>query len=459
MRKVACVKKKLNNAGMTLVELIVAIAIITVAIIPLMFGFIFVLKNNMRAREIQQTTVLAHTVMENCKAFPVADIPLKVTGGNFLNGVSAANGHLHPSADIIYLDDAPVGERKFDVMLTLKAHNKPDGTVSVSSLLDYTEMNAYNDAVFQSQTSTSTATPPVAASEVDDLAYFNMIKALRDKAYECANALHIEDFNVSLSSIDMSFRTGEINAGVAYNLERDITIQATSDAAADYVSVTYKYAYKLSEDLNVEYLKPDGSYGVITVGSTELMSDSTWESANTYTFQIYNSTETKSHEAKLENVYFFYYPAYKADGDDVVAFDITVDKITINNNLSDSRGLNVYLFKQLNPTIGEHNTTIADANYAPHIYGTGGAINLYHNLFENIGSTGSGNSWDMAMLHHSGNVSTLGTAETLIKKSSKSLIFDIKVEVFPEGTYNEVSNSMDSTVEPITTLEGTVLNK
>lgn len=455
MWNATCVKKKLNNAGMTLVELIVAIAIIIVAIIPLMFGFIFVLKNNLRAREVQQTTVLAHTVMENCKAFPVTEIPLKVAGGTFLNGVSASDGHFHPSADIIYLDGAPVGERNFDVMLTLDARG------TASSLLDYEEMNAYNDAVFQSQTAISTGTNPIFAYEADNKAYIKMLEALKQKAQETVNnssSLTDEQkasFNVSLSTLDESFKVGGINSSVNYDLKREIIISANS-SGADYATVTYKYSYALSGAYKVKWLSPDGTnYWDITVSADS--SDSDWVTATTYTFQVYDSTETGSHGAELENLYFFYYPAYKSNDNLTLEFQVVEDKITINNNLG--RGLNVYLFKQLNPTLGEHNTTIVEATYQPQVYGNGDAINLYHNLFENIGTSGSGNSWSEAMLHHSGNVSTLGTAETLISTVPKSLIFDITVGVYPEGTYDETTNTWDDTVEAITTLKGTVLNK
>ncbi|MBR6665979.1 MAG: prepilin-type N-terminal cleavage/methylation domain-containing protein [Lachnospiraceae bacterium] len=454
MRKVACVKRKFNNAGMTLVELIVAIAIITVAIIPLMFGFIFVLKNNLRAREVQQATVLAHSVMENCKAFPVDlpdtatvdDVYKKLQAGTFMQGVTAAQTLIR--GDNFLIDGATVGESEYDVFVTITNRES-------AALLEYAEMNEYNDAVFQSQYATSTDATPVFASEVDNRAYIKMLEDLKQKAYEEAADLPAgeqkDSFNVSLSTLDESFKTSGINRTVNYNLKREIIITADSSGGVDTATVTFKYSYDLDADFKVKWLKSDNiNYWNMTV--PECSSDD----LVTYTFQIYDNTDTQGEGTQLDNLYFFYYPSYKSNDELTLEFQIVEDKITINNNLG--RGMDVYLFKQLNPTIGEHNTTILEATYQPQIYGNGGAINLYHNLFENIGASGSGNSWSESFLYGT-NISTLGTAETLIKTGTKELLHDIEVGVFPAGTYDEDSHAWDTSAEAIITLDGTVLNQ
>lgn len=51
--------RKLNNAGMSLVEVIVAIAILSIVILPVLHTFVSSAMYNARARSRQQTTAAA----------------------------------------------------------------------------------------------------------------------------------------------------------------------------------------------------------------------------------------------------------------------------------------------------------------------------------------------------------------------------------------------------------------
>ena len=61
-------KLKNDNRGMSLVETLVAIAILSVAIGPLLYMFVFTTKYNAKAKLKQRATNAAVTVMENMKA-------------------------------------------------------------------------------------------------------------------------------------------------------------------------------------------------------------------------------------------------------------------------------------------------------------------------------------------------------------------------------------------------------
>lgn len=67
-------RRKLNNVGMSLVELIVAMALLMIVTVPVLYTFVYSARNNARARLRQQTTAAAQTVMENLKAYSMEKI-------------------------------------------------------------------------------------------------------------------------------------------------------------------------------------------------------------------------------------------------------------------------------------------------------------------------------------------------------------------------------------------------
>ena len=91
MKKSIHKKRKLNNSGMTLVEIIVAIALLSIAIVPLMYAFVNVARFSGKARGLQQETVIAYTVMENCKALSAEEIEEQMTNGTFLAGMTVGS--------------------------------------------------------------------------------------------------------------------------------------------------------------------------------------------------------------------------------------------------------------------------------------------------------------------------------------------------------------------------------
>lgn len=67
-------KNKLNNRGISLVEILVAITILAVAAGALLHAFITSTKINMRAKEQQRVTTAAQSIMEGLKAYTLEDI-------------------------------------------------------------------------------------------------------------------------------------------------------------------------------------------------------------------------------------------------------------------------------------------------------------------------------------------------------------------------------------------------
>lgn len=65
---------KLNNKGMTLVELLVAIAILAIIVGPFLHAFISSMRTNAKARDALRTTTVAQDITEGLKAYTVEDL-------------------------------------------------------------------------------------------------------------------------------------------------------------------------------------------------------------------------------------------------------------------------------------------------------------------------------------------------------------------------------------------------
>lgn len=92
-----------TNEGFTLVELIVCIAILAIAVFPIMKTFTAVSRANSRAQSIQNATTLAEDTMEEIKAQPIKDIWDSKTHGQLLKSEAEFNA-LSESGQITYLD-------------------------------------------------------------------------------------------------------------------------------------------------------------------------------------------------------------------------------------------------------------------------------------------------------------------------------------------------------------------
>ena len=68
---------KLNNKGFSLVELIIAVAILAIAVIPLMRAFSLAARTNGKAAAMQNATSIAEDVMEEIKGMSIEQLELK----------------------------------------------------------------------------------------------------------------------------------------------------------------------------------------------------------------------------------------------------------------------------------------------------------------------------------------------------------------------------------------------
>ena len=189
-------KKKLNNAGMTLIEILVAMALLVAAIIPLSAGYIYSAKHSAKAKHMQQASILAHTMIENCKAYSAEEIE-EIMGDStdskkFIPNAtteiwdtSITDGYQFYFDDVVVYDDG-AGNRSTQVY-DLSMRIKPISAMEKNIML-YSNMNKYADAMLlpnQSMDTTNTFVP--ADCDVD--AYENACSLIAQKIIDHYNSL------------------------------------------------------------------------------------------------------------------------------------------------------------------------------------------------------------------------------------------------------------------------------
>ncbi|MBP5460947.1 MAG: type II secretion system protein [Lachnospiraceae bacterium] len=82
--------KQTRNSGFTLVEVLIAVAILAVISIPLMQSFVSAARVNGEARRRLAANTIAETLMESCKSVSLTDIAQQFDAAQ-----GAANGHIY----------------------------------------------------------------------------------------------------------------------------------------------------------------------------------------------------------------------------------------------------------------------------------------------------------------------------------------------------------------------------
>lgn len=134
-RKCAVSKRKPNNEGFTLVELLVAALIVAVILIPFMSSFVNAARTNRRARRVMEATTAGQNVFEELKARSVAEF-MPAASTEDTGKTDAEDKEIYKlSSETIRL----VNGRKFKVKVTLDPQNY---TADDSTNIAYTDYNS-----------------------------------------------------------------------------------------------------------------------------------------------------------------------------------------------------------------------------------------------------------------------------------------------------------------------------
>lgn len=408
MKKQANCNRLQSNKGFTLVEVLVAILILSIIIVPLLSAFVVAANTNAKARQTLRATTLAQNVMEELKAYSLEESAKqygKKLADNFViadamdsyetvlhvDGVHEVltfdeNGQIQGREEGKYdlvLKGVSQESAKFDVEVQIR---EPLAGVGTYDLVNITSMNR------------------------SDCAYFAQEKG----AHSIIGAEYARRRQNQVNTSDISA------AEFQDMMTRTITIDVNSAVdGSETVKVTFDY------QIPTGYVTEDNRY------YTEY----------TTIFDNYSSGE------ELQAVYLYYYPLYGVS---------TRDTFEINN--ASDLPVDIYLIKMKDTTFNAYD----DTNYKPNVYVNetdsreDGTSNLKictniraNNLlsyYNNIGTTTAIQ------------VTDLGNAETIQN------LYDVTIKVYKHDESAFTTATGKTTIKfnedkRISTFTGTVLDK
>lgn len=413
-------RRKLNNQGMSLIEILVAIMILAIVSGPLLHALATSISMNTRAKERQRVITIAQSIMEGLKAYDMEQICRQFNGGSMhlvANGASwyeipvsdhngdgeinvydvsiDASGVFHPASDGRYefaLTDVKYEginrDEYYDARIEISPNTLWNPSLSAygtTEMPDVVNMNEYLDAVYRQDSVSMDQT-------VYSLIMQNLLEELNDKN-KSGDVFDLHDLE--------TMGTLKVNRVIT------VAVNEGGDESVNIVTVKIEYIYEATG-----YTYTDEA------GHTQSLVFSGIEEPSAYSPKtVYDNTQTAALGAQLENVYIYYYPAYELNG-----MNITSDKIVLQNNTASMK--NIYLVKQVNSSLSHANLMNYEYSYRVGVEGSG-PITLYHNLDENLGNPGS----PMGTPSISG--VTLGGG--MLADTQEVLLYNVKVSLYSAG--------------------------
>ncbi len=424
---------KKDNNGMTLVELLIAVAIFVAAIVPMLYAFVYSTGYNFKSQQTMQSTGIAEAIIEKCKGAGVDadDIEYGLINPDSFDAVTLQEGILYGTnfdtsavstaitgTDEYWLYDVraaavSAGEevdagnmdrRSYDVRV--KFFEAPSAKIDVSTIQSMTSDTTAN---FEGLSFTEQL------SIADDSAYGFVFDNIKNYVIPNATASCMVALPGSYDPAS-NYTDSDINPKRIL-LDRKITITAEDTKVG--VKVEYYASYDPSEDGTGTYdvFKLPDKTDTVNIGGTNYAvtiecegqlcdvssgapGDYTYNSGSPiYTAYFDGTTGSSPNQyigSQLFNasvnpsaVFFYYYPGYLASyiGNDSPSYNdhfVIVNKLTapgLDHDNQPENGLSVYLFKQYDSTLYNHG--LAEEHYVPTItMSSANGVNTY--LFHNL---------------------------------------------------------------------------
>ncbi|MDE5748116.1 MAG: hypothetical protein K2I21_11145, partial [Acetatifactor sp.] len=332
--------RKLNNVGMSLVEVVIAMAILSVVILGVLHSFVYSARLNARSRERQQTTAAAQTVMEYFKAYSVqsiyddfVDSSFSLNGGNGISYTGTPGGAMTFDITGMSYENEP-----YDVKVSLSGHSSAAANVTT---LNYETPTQEHAAVYVGYAGMDADALHGIASLVAQK-WSDMESASSDPSATSAPTVSHHDYEVDSSKINITKR------------ELKVDVSNTSGNYVATVSCTYSFTVN-----GYPYTKTDGTTDTFNYSDTYVV-DLSGSSAEGHSL----SKEIFNQSTALESLTLYYYPAYRyvpSSGDPSAPVRIGEDHIRINN--STGTRIKCYIYKQKNLAVSDSRLSTSENMY------------------------------------------------------------------------------------------------
>lgn len=426
-------KHNIGNKGMSLVEVIIAVALLAIVIIPVMQSFVYSARFNAKARTLQKATVAAQTIMENYKAYPVEDICQQFASNAFMvgsgTGVSCRETvHELTSGQHIYMiDNISYENSTYDAEIVLM----PSTPIQVNT---YQDSDPYCDAVYM-----------VEASHAYDV--YNTVvnkaqtdwRALPDKA-----DTEPDDYDRD----NLEFHR-QVEIYVDSNGKTTVKEVYWFNGSCDYDTETGSQRFWFWGYAMPDATHPDAPF---------IMKYYKWPGdEEPPPIVIYDNSTTEvasGGRAVLKNIYLYFYPLYTTS-----TSDHWIDSDNVQVYSSYGEEINFYAIKQksqISATALEVRESAAYNSERIH-FKLNGQLKMYDNLKVNVGRVDAGSVSFTSPTLEAG-AERVGSLHADPK--DKILIYDIEVKLYKDDAVKidpTTGNwSIDSGEQPISTLTGTI---
>lgn len=222
--------KSLNNSGMSLVEVIIAIMILSVVVVPTLHVITQAMTYNAKARLRQSVTVSAESIMEVFKGYDMESL-LKAFDADAVDGIVTEGGSFEYTPGATKMDPTTfkIKKVKTETASNIKLINvevTATPIVKEDNIMEIANANKEYDAIFRGN------------KELD--------KEAHDKAIDDFKANHMADFLIELNDKDERKRTlDEFDVDFAYlklkEKQTEYTVSGSGSEMHAYVSVKYVY--------------------------------------------------------------------------------------------------------------------------------------------------------------------------------------------------------------------------
>lgn len=335
----AAERRKLNkNAGFSLLELLIAVVILAIIVIPLLNLFLSSNRLNIKSRQTLRATTLAQDIMEGLKAYDIEEIKTQFTPGNdfyviddnLIKGAIAeetameVDGSGNPTPGIYYfsLRDVSMQGSKFDALVKVDARGYMEGATGPEA-----HDNLFNDSTMSDARSidkengTFVETEKIRKAVLKGALEHSEIKAAMD-AHGVTQQMKDD---VTFNTLNQLFTTG-VSRTITVNLNQSATETDEEGNPRIYMYVTDEY----------EFTYPDVAGPISIYGDIDSL-------------VLVNDEPCGDVSGEEININIIYYPLYVG----------TEDSIVVNNN-SDSK-LNLLIAKQVPSAEKNPDEVLSDA--------------------------------------------------------------------------------------------------
>lgn len=313
-------RNKMNHKGMTLIEVLVAVTILGVVIVPTLHMFANTSTTNFRSRQRQRATSVAEGVMESMKAYSVKELCTQFSSNSF-KGVEVADPSIGTTTMRAVAIDSAATEIATPVL-------HKDLTLNQDVYgYQFEVKNAASEGILFDVT--ATVVPRVSATLMNADSpnpYADAIIMLPENMGSAA-IVKLEDAAKTRLATDLAGATHVVNDVVTKNLVRTITLDVADDGLTQQVkvkinckadvSLTYQYGVGLASSTTRSYAGADA------ISIDVDLRDLAGTAVDTFEWVAYDNTNTigssgsgivrwnNNRQCKLNRIFLYYFPTYK----------------------------------------------------------------------------------------------------------------------------------------------------